>query len=172
MDFKTKRHCKRMAKLFFILAYGMVGCFVLMLIVLFTPLIDLILMKTNPTMNCELLAFIIFFSPIFLGIIFGLISQPYLNERVHYKNAIKEYRQHKFFQQVIALIRTDNNDDYEKAIDIYNRLIDKKDRSAKNILYTIILTSSLYSNDPKRKTLAEKRLKDVLDIYDPLKIKF
>lgn len=160
MNFKTKRHNKKMSKLFFSLAYGMVIIWAIMIVTFMIMLIS----PTKPihnSNNTDILVTISFFLPLILCIVFGFIGQSFLNERTTYKANIKEYRQRKFFRQTILLMREGN---LNKAIDTYD-LVTKYEY--RKFLYPFFLNEFLHSTNEIQQKKGEAKLAIVLDEYSP-----
>jgi hypothetical protein len=164
MNFKTKRKNKKYAKIYFILAYSMV-------IILFMVMTLMIVHVINISkLHSILLVLTLMLSPIILGMIFGFIGSLYYNERMMYKAKIKEYRQRKFFKQIINLIKVNN---FKDATKIYNTLITEKEY--KRFLYPYITAAAIYAyaytqDDIERSRHGEEKLQTILDFYDPNKI--
>lgn len=165
MNFKTKRHNKKMSKVFFTLAYGMVMIWALMIVTLIIMLVT----STKPihnSNNTDLLVTISFFLPLILGISFGFFGQSFLNERITYKANIKEYRQRKFFTQTLTLVREGN---LNKAIDTYD-LVTKYE--FRRFLYPFFLNEFLHSTNEIQQKKGEAKLAIVLDEHSPDSINF
>jgi|ERR1035437_6432552 uncharacterized integral membrane protein len=165
MNFKTKRHNKKMSKVFFTLAYCMVIIWALMIVTLIIMMITSTKLIHNSN-NTGLLVTISFFLPLILGILFGFIGQSFLNERITYKANIKEYRQRKFFTQTLLLIREGN---LNKAIDTYG-LVTKYEYH--KFLYPFFLNEFLHSTDEIQQKKGETKLAIVLDECSPDSINF
>ena len=166
MDFKTKRRCKRKAKLLFSLAWGVTIFWVLLITY------GIYLIFTQPHLfNDQNIAgfriFLLYFSPLILGLILGMIGQEYINKRIKYKAHIKEYRQRRFFTQIIDLLRRGNIND---AVIMYNKLL--KDDTFRNFIFPFIICESIHSTDDNRKKIYTDKLYNILEAYNPDKIIF
>jgi len=166
MNFKTKRKYKKYANIFFILAY-------LMAIIFFMIMASMVLYAIKVSKSdSPILILTLLLSPIILSMVFGFIGSAYRNERLFYKAKIKEYRQRKFFKQIINLIKINN---FKDAKNIYNTLITEKEY--KRFLYPYIVAASIYAyayteSDIERSRYGEEKLQAVLEFYDPNKIEF
>jgi hypothetical protein len=105
--------------------------------------------------------------PIILAFILGSIGQNYIDKRTKYKANIKEYRQRKFFTQIINLIKTN---ELNKAINIYNDLITKDEY--RNFLFPFIINEYLHSDNIEANGKGEEKLAHILSVYNPLDFKF
>ena len=166
MNFKEKRHAKKMAKIFITLSYTMLIAFVVILIGGFIISITL---EEEPKIS-NILMVIIGLTPMILCLVLGRIGMYFLNKRVYYKQAIAEYRQCTFFTKCIRLLMAGDENSAHLAVDIYNLI--NEDTPRKRFLFAFIIVSSYYSKDKKKAEKGRKRLDKILDEYNPEKISF
>jgi uncharacterized membrane protein len=166
MTFTEKRHAKKMAKIFTTAAY------VLMIAWAVTIVGGLIkAMTTTGELNVSpFLMYVIGLMPVILCLVLGGIGQQYINKRVYYKQAIAEYRQCSFFTQAINLVMVERKEFMSQAVDLYE-LIDE-DTPRRRFLFGFIIASNYFSTDKERVTKGKKRLEEILNAYDPMKVKF
>lgn len=168
MNYKTKRRYKRKAKLFFSLAWGLTILWVLIITYGIYLVFTLQHLSNNNKEDVGFgVLFIIYIFPLILGLIFGMIGQYYVNKRIRYKVQIKEYRQRRFFTQVIDLLRIDNLND---AINIYEDLL--TDRDLRKFVFPLLIKGLMNSTDEDQHDKGMKILNSVLENYNPEKIIF
>ena len=163
MTFKDKRQAKKLAKVWFTIAWSMVTLFILFVVTLIVLLVSDNFGDTEGT----LLNMTIFFSPIFIGMFSGMIGQVYVDKRVDYKRKIKKYRMYRFF------IKTLDNlwmGDISAAIDSYNMIPTRTDERV--FLNGYLICSALSCDDPERQETAKKRLDKIRLDYLPENVQF
>jgi len=107
----------------------------------------------------------------FIGcLVLGFIGQHYINKRVYYKDAIKEYRQCSFFSQAIQLLMVERKEHMDKVVDLYD-LIDE-DTPRRRFLFGFIIASNYFSKDKERVTKGKKRLEEILNDFNPDSVRF
>jgi len=166
MDFKTKRQSKKYAKQCFRIAYAFVIFFFLsvaagVIIILATPVV------TNHESRGDFWMMLLFISPLFIGLGFGIFGQYFIDIRRKYKAQILEYRQKRFFTQTMSLITSGN---LNEAIDVYNYLVTKS--NYRDFLYSYFICELLHSTNEVQRKRGEKILASVLQKTDPNDIKF
>ena len=165
MNFKEKRHAKKMAKIFITLAYAMVIAFVVTIIVGIIIYIN----SDEPKMSGTLMLVIVF-TVIILGLVLGSIGQHFIDKRMYYMQAIGEYRQCTFFTKCIQLLMTGDKDSIDLTINTYNLI--NENTSRRKFIYAFIIASSYYSKDKKKVEKGRKHLDNLLDSYNPEKVSF
>lgn len=167
MNFKEKRHAKKLARIFITLAYVvMIGWAVTIL----GGLIKAVT-ATGELNISTFLMFVIGVAPVIACLTLGFIGQRYVNQRVYYKEAIKEYRQCTFFTEVIRLVTAGDEDSFTTGIHVYNELI-TPDTLRRSFLYAFIIGASLYSGDSERVEKGNVRLNEILESYNPANVKY
>lgn len=160
MTFKQKRHNKKLAKIFYILAYVMIVLFFSNLVFLFTGVL------TSRTMN-PIPALIIFISPIMLGLIIGGIGQGYGLKRMEYKMKIRLYREYRHFNFALDYIQQDK---FTEAIDLYNSM---PVGYLREFIYSHLLAYfSLGKHTEGNKTQAIERINGLRETYCQHNVKF
>ena len=166
MNFKEKRHAKKMAKIFITLAY-------VVMIAWFLTILCGLIKAVTATSEVNITTFLMFaigVMPVIVCLTLGGIGQRYVNRRVYYKQAIAEYRQCSFFTQAIRLAMVDNKEFMSQAVDLYELI--HEDTPRRRFLFSFIVPSNYYSKDKERSEKGKKRLEKILDTYDPDKVKF
>jgi peptidoglycan/LPS O-acetylase OafA/YrhL len=168
MDFSTKRHYKKMAKIYFAIAWSLaitwmlyiVACFVIIIV---TP------HKNLPTHDekVSFLFFLLFLLPFITAVVLGYIGQEYLNKRIRYLRQIKEYRQRKFFTDAIVLLRSGN---ISGAIYILDELL--TDHVYRKFIVPFIICENTHSIEDERRELGNKKLNEILAQFSPDKMLF
>jgi hypothetical protein len=105
--------------------------------------------------------------PFITAVVLGYIGQEYLNKRIRYKKQINEYRQRRFFTQIIDLLRINNLND---AIVIYEELL--TDRNLRKFVFPLLINSLMNSTDENQHNKGVKILNGILEDYNPEKIIF
>jgi hypothetical protein len=168
MDFKTKRQCKKYARLYFSLAWGLTIFFAFFMIACITLLV--VMPSTRQSTDNgkgDFLVMLLFVTPLILGMGCGFIGQFFVDRRSKYKANIIEYRQRKFFIQTMNLITSGK---LNEAIDVYTELVTKQD--FRRFLYPFFLNEFLHSTNEDQRKKGEERLAVVLKAYNPDDIKF
>jgi peptidoglycan/LPS O-acetylase OafA/YrhL len=168
MDFSTKRHYKKMAKIYFAIAWSLaitwmlyiVACFVIIIV---TPHLN------QPTRNekVSFLFFLLFLLPFITAVVLGYIGQEYLNKRIRYLRQIKEYRQRKFFTDAITLLRSGN---ISGAIYILDELL--TDHVYRKFIVPFIICENTHSIEDERRELGNKKLDEIVAQFNPDKMLF
>lgn len=168
MDFKEKRHAKKMARRFFTLGYGML---IVLAIFAIGGLLTIVLMdgNTEPRMSVTV-GILIFFGMMISSVVLGMVGQRFLNKRVAYKQGIAIYRQNTFFTRAIRLVLAGDKKSRNKAVDTYELLED--DSPLRRFVFAFIVTSSYYSKDKKVAEKGKNRLESILETFDPEKVDF
>lgn len=167
MNFKTKRYYKKMAKICFTLAWVLAIAWILYIIV------NCVIIIVTPHLNAStvddhsFLIFSVLLFPLITSVVLGYIGQEYTNKRIKYKRQINEYRQRKFFTQIIDLLRRGNITD---GVIMYNKLL--KDDTFRNFTFPFIICESIHSTDDNRKKIGTDKLYDILEKYNPENIIF
>jgi hypothetical protein len=165
MNFKAKRYCKKMARIYFSLAWAVTIIWIFSLIGSF--IIIAVNQPSNIPIRGDFFVFLFLLFPLFLGLILGFIGQDYANMRIKYKKQINQYRQRRFFTQIIDLLRRGNIID---AVIMYNKLL--KDDTFRHFIFPLIISESIHSSDDNRKKIGTDKLYDILEEYNPEKIIF
>jgi hypothetical protein len=168
MDFSTKRHYKKMAKIYFAIAWSLaitwmlyiVACFVIIIV---TPHLN------QPAHDNKggFFILILFLLPLITAVVLGWIGQEYMNKRIRYKREIEEYRQRKFFTDAIVLLRSGN---ISGAINILDELL--TDRVYRKFIVPFIICENTHSIEDERRELGNKKLDEILAQFSPNKIVF
>ena len=163
MNFKTKRHYKKMARIYFTIAWAMTIAWILYVI----TCIVIIVVTSHPNAPTNdnkggFFILILFLLPLITAVVLGWIGQEYMNKRIRYKKQINEYRQRRFFTQIIDLLRRGNITD---AVIIYNKLL--TDDTFRNFTFPFIICESIHSSDDNRKKIGTDKLYDILEKYNP-----
>jgi hypothetical protein len=166
MNFKEKRHAKKMAKIFITVAYMVMTAWALTIC---GGLIKAVTMTEEIQMS-GFLMYVIGLAPVIVCVASGHIGQQYINKRVYYKQAIEEYRQCSYFTQAIHLTMIGGEDFMSQAVDLYELIRENTPR--RRFLFGFIIASNYFSKDKERARKGKKRLNDILDTYDPAKVKF
>ena len=166
MDFQTKRHYKKRAKQYFVLAYETIIAWALFLLacvvlIIVTPPV------TNHNSKGDFWMMLLFISPLFIGLTFAIFGQYFLDKRRNYKAQILEYRQRKFFTQTMNFITSGK---LNEAIDVYTDLVTKHEY--RRFLYPYFLCEFLHSTDENQRQKGEEKLAVVLKAYNPNDINF
>jgi len=156
MDFRTKRRNKKLARLFFTLAYLTVALFVTAFVII-----------VNSDNHGKILIAISIFTPLIAGITFAGLSQYFLLSRLDYRSKIKEYRQKKFFLLALTFIRANK---LNEASHVYNKLMNNKEFEA--FVFPLILAKTLEIGTDEQKAKVENKFAEIFDEYSPDKVKF
>jgi ABC-type multidrug transport system fused ATPase/permease subunit len=165
MDFATKRHYKKMARIYFTIAWSLAITWILYIVACFVIIIVTNVPSHNDNVN--FLFFLLFLLPFITAVVLGYIGQEYLNKRIRYKKQINEYRQRRFFTQIIDLLRINNLND---AIVIYEELL--TDRNLRKFVFPLLINSLMNSTDENQHNKGVKILNGILEDYNPEKIIF
>jgi hypothetical protein len=178
MDAKTKFKLKRQIKLFFTLAWGMVGFFLLYVTVIgFSgklfgkPLASVFGDIFGTTFNSPIVlitALTLLVVPLFGGLMFTMLSQSCRQQLYSYKNGIHQYRARKFFITIMKLIEAG---EINKAVDLY-RVVHMPEKVLDDMLYCILITECKYADDDKLKVVGQTKTNKLKEVFDPAKIKF
>jgi len=160
MDFRTKRRNKKLARLFFTLAYLTVALFVTAFVIIVNS--DITDIKTRGIM-----VLFIFILPLIFGIIFAGLGQYFLWNRIEYRNKINRYRQNKFFLLALTFIRANK---LNEASHVYNKLMNNKEFEA--FVFPLILAKTLEIGTDEQKAKVENKFAEIFDEYSPDKVKF
>ena len=168
MNFKTKRHYKKMARIYFTIAWAMTIAWILYVI----TCIVIIVVTSHPNAPTNdnkggFFILILFLLPLITAVVLGWIGQEYMNKRIRYKKQINEYRQRRFFTQIIDLLREDNLND---AINIYEDLL--IDRDFRKFAFPLLINSLMNSTNEDQHNKGVKIFNKVLEDYNPDKIVF
>lgn len=165
MNFSTKRHYKKMARIYFAIAWALAITWMLYIVACFV----IIIVTNHPTHDDKgsFFMLLLFLLPLITAIILGYIGQEYLNKRIRYLRQIKEYRQRKFFTDAIILLRNHN---ISEAVYIFNKLL--TDHDYRKFIVPFIICENTHSTEDKRKKIGNKKLDEILTEFSPDKIKF
>ncbi len=94
-------------------------------------------------------------------------GQYRIERLIMYKRNIQNYKHRVMFMKVIDLIKANR---FDEAVQLYNAY--SADSEIKIFLYSYIVIARLYSTDPVQRQLGEKRLKELVDKWNPDKIIF
>lgn len=161
MDFKTLKKYKRLTKLFFILAYVCIGILILNFVLFATHTFGLDAKEMN-----SIIAISIMFSPMLFAFTCWFYAMIYNSKFMYHYRKVKQWRRHNIVSKIIEF---EIGDKHDKAIELYNSLPTCAD---KDMLFTFIITNSMYSDDPKRKKNAELKFKMYKDWYKTSNIIF
>jgi hypothetical protein len=159
MDFKTKRKYKKIANMFYSITYVLMVIFVTYLILIGTGVL-----------NKNIISLQLFIVPIcalpLIALLTMYVAQIFSGKRIEYIRKIKLYRQYSFFNQAITLVR---ENEFDKAVDIFNKLIIKHNMLA-DILLAFMMGTFLKSDDPKHVEKSLKKLRELCDCFNPEKV--
>lgn len=167
MDFQTKRQSKKYAKLYFRTAWYVIIAWMLFIVACVVALILAPKPLTSHDSKGDFWIMLLFISPIFIGLIFAIFGQYFLDKRTRYKRMIIEFRQRRFFQQIMEHLRV-----YElsKAIDVYDELL--RQRDFRKFVYPIIITKLIDSTNENEHKQGLKLLNGILEKYSPADVNF
>lgn len=166
MNFKEKRKAKKLAKIFITLAYiVMIGWGVTILGGMIKAVVG-----TGEINISNFLMFVVGVVPVIVCLTLGFTGQRYIDKRVYYKKAIDEYRQCSYFTQAVQLTMVDDKQFMNQAVELYGLL--REDTPRRRFVFSFIVASNYYSKDKERAEKGKKRLEDILDTYNPEKVKF
>ena len=165
MNFSTKRHYKKMARIYFAIAWALAVTWMLYIVACFV----IIIVTNHPTHDekVSFLFFLLFLLPLITAVVLGWIGQEYVNKRVRYLRQIKEYRQRKFFTDAIVFLRCGN---ISEAIYIFDELLTNRDY--RKFILPLIICENIHSIEDKRKEIGNKKLNGILTEFSPDKIIF
>ena len=161
MDFKTLKKYKRLTKTFYILAFVCIGILILNFILFITHTFGLDATKMNPIVSISIL-----FSPMLFAFTCWFYGMIYNNKFMYHYRQVRQWRRHNL---VTKIIEFEINNKHDKAIELYNSLPTCSDR---DMLFTFIITNSMYSDHPERKKETELTFKMYKDWYKPSNVDF
>ena len=176
MEAKTKFKLKRQIRIFFTLAWCMVGFFLLYVTVIgFSgklfgkPLADVFASiygteSKSPIVLLTAIALLVI--PIFGGMMFTMLSQFTRQKLYSYKNNIHRYRARKFFHTIMKLIEVG---EIQKAVDLY-KVVHMPEKLLDDMLYCLIITECKYANDETLKEIGTRKINKLKEVFDPAKI--
>jgi multisubunit Na+/H+ antiporter MnhG subunit len=156
MDFKTKRHHKRMLIMYTKITWYCILTFILGFIFI------MVFHKYIPTMVRYILGGLVICSP-FVALFMISVAHLHDYKLKLYKANIKEYRVRKNYQRVMDYIETG---EIAKAIDVYNEFI-PKNHELRNYLYAALIHESKYCNDEMKKEQGQRRIETLRESYNP-----
>ena len=158
MDFYTKRHSKKMTRIFTILAYVSTALF-------FMNIFILILLRQVFSLDMSatgtVIGFLIFLSPLFGAMLFLLLSSLTSMVRYQYRANIREYRERRYFNIALDYAFAGEID---KARKIYEWSTIKKYH---DFLFPFIITMSLKSEDPMQVAKGNNAFEKIRKIANP-----
>lgn len=168
MNYKTKRHYKKLARTYLTLAWIMMLIWMAYIVTSFIMICTHIKQPPIITGNSFIIFLIVLF-PIIVAVILGYIGQGYINTRKRYQKQINEYRQKRYFTNAITLLR---NGKTSEAIYIYIYDVLLTDHTFRKFIYPFIICENLHAIEDDRRELANKRLNSILNDYNPDSIIF
>ena len=162
MDFTAKRNAKELARSYFIAAYVMLVVFLLLIVLL---IVGVVTNRFPENDSSGAQAMFIFFTPMIASMILGATGQHHMNKRLRYMNAIKLYRENKFFTNALDSLRVNNYDAAKKA---YNQISGDK----RKFLHGFFIGMELNATDPERLEHAKEKFDIVRGYYDPANVRF
>jgi hypothetical protein len=107
-------------------------------------------------------------SSIAFGMGFTGMGQNYSGKRIDYIRSMKTFRQYRFFHQVINLTVSG---EFDKAVDVYNKLVDKNNNNySRGLMFAFVTGAAVFSADEERKKRGFNNLQGMLDAFDPAKV--
>lgn len=161
MNFKEKRHVKKLAKIFTTLAYVVMVAWAL------TVIGGLIRAMTAEVEISGMAMFVYGVAPIIMTLVLGFTGQRFVNKRVAYKQGIEKYRQRVFFTRAIKTILMGGKDAFKHAARTYECL---NEDALRRFIYSFVLTASYFSDEEKTKEKGNNTFMDLLETYDPEKV--
>jgi hypothetical protein len=177
MDSKTKHGLEKRIKTYTIIAWSMVGFFILYVILImsshtifgktFAGVLANVFGTTFDAPIILIVAISLLVTPLFLGLMFTMLSQAARQQLYSYRNAIRLYRTRKFGKQILELVQAGN---IAKAIEMYKNFDLKFEKQLDDFVFGIILGACKYSDDEVLQKLSEYKINKIKECFSPDKI--
>jgi len=177
METSRKFKLKKQIRTYLTLAWSMFGFFVFFVLTIMlanpifgNPLGVILANEFNITTDNQaflLVMIVLLVTPLFIGMMFTMLSTGCRQELYSYKNGIRLYRTRKFAMQIINLIESGN---LEGAIVVYSKFDLGYDRKLDDYIYGLLLGCCKFSGDATREKTFERKINDIKEKYSPDKV--